>query len=301
MLARLIDNTVAITSTIALLALDHTGYLGSLGDVPLCFGVISSTRYALSGFTWPLGNGSYIALNTAIEPKCETQMVLPAFLNAKYTPEGDAYWMGGVPVAPLAAGVPYAIDQGFDFSFGLQGNMYGDHIGLIYPSNSIEFNWVTQCFPVLATNPVTCRQLGKVAINDTAISVAGGGCDISKSFPYLNTTTDPVTAVGVCTDVSPTIGSSMITIGSTGSHASDLAISLNSDNLDVDLEGRRSLAVSCSVDIASSLGFRLLNFSRTPPVASPDDFTDHGQTFATHITVAANYCTPISPQGPVKV
>lgn len=297
------DNTVVITGTIALLALDHTGYLGGLGGSPLCFGVLNSTRYARSGFTWPLGNGSYIGLNNAIDPNCETQMVLPAFLNAKYTPKGDAYWMGGVPVSPLAAGVPYSIDQGFDFSFGLMGNMYGDQLGLIYPSNSMEFNWVTQCFPVLATNPVTCHQLGKVAINDSAISVAAGGCEISKSFPYRNTTTDPVTAVGICVDTPQNIGSSTIIIGSTGDHAFELADSLGkTDTLDVDSEGRRSLAVVCNIDIASSLGFRLLNFSRTPPLAEIDDDSwVHPHTFATHVTVAANYCTPISPQGPVNL
>jgi hypothetical protein len=107
-----------ITRTIALLALEHIGPLNTLGDDISCFEILNSTRYAQTGFTWPLGNGSYIALNTALYTGCETQMVLPAFMNTKYTPKEDAYWMGGVSVAPLAAGAPYSIDQGFDFSFG---------------------------------------------------------------------------------------------------------------------------------------------------------------------------------------
>jgi hypothetical protein len=297
------DNIIGISDTVALLSLDHTGAIGNLGDNPLCFGVLNSTRYAQSGFTWPLGNGSYIGLNTAYAPNCETQMVLPTISNAQYTPKGDTYWMGGVPIAPLAAGVPYSIDQGFDYSFGIQGNMYGNRLGVFVPSNSIQFNWVTQCFPVLAKNPVTCRQLGRVDFNnDTAITVSADGCDISRSYLSLNTTMDPVTAVGICTDTSPTIGSSTIVIGSTHSYAGDLEDSLNKlDIVSVDSERRISLAVACNVDIESSLGFRLLNFSRNPPRKVDDDSFLYNPDYATHITVASNHCTPISPQGPVNI
>lgn len=289
-----------VTGTIAQLALDHTGIIPAVGVQPTCLNVLNSTEYAQSAFTWPLGNGSYIGLNTAYLPNCETQMVYPAILNARYTPHGYAYWMGGVPVAPLAAGVPYSIDQGFDYSFGLDGNEYGGQYGIVYASSSSQFNWVTQCFPVLAKNPVNCRRAGTVSVNGSAIFITtDGGCEVERSFAYFNTTTDPVMAAGICIDNSSSVGSSTIVIGATLDYVDDLSTSLNISYL----YRPDTMAATCSVDIASSLGFRLLNFSRNPPQANYDEGSDDtpGQDFATHITVAANSCTPLSPQGPVNI
>lgn len=304
MLIRLTDITVVIASTIALIALDHTSPVLSPTPSP-CFEVTNSSSTP-SGFIWQLSNGSYISLNTSYALGCETQNVLPTFWNVQFTPGGDAYWMGGVPVGPLAAGVPYSIDQGFDYSFGLEGNEYGDQVGILYSSSSAEFNWVSQCFPVVATNPVSCRESGEVTISGSTVSVSAGGCTISRSFQNLNTTIDAATVAGVCTDSSSKIGTATVAIGSINGYVPDLNNAVGTGlGLFTDGDGRLTMSVACTIDIASSLGFRLLNFSRILPQTIPDynsGTNNPGNTgYSFHITAAGNYCTPISPEGPVNI
>ncbi|KAF4635843.1 hypothetical protein G7Y89_g2258 [Cudoniella acicularis] len=281
-------NFPLIASPVALLALDHTSLILTGPTPSPCFDVTNSSNTP-SGFIWQLRNGSYISLNISYTPGCESQNVLPAFWNVKYTPQGDVYWMGGVPVGPLAAGVPYATDFGFDISFGLGSGGYGNQIGLSLLSSSAEVNWISQCFPVVATNPVSCRKSGKVT-----------------SFQNLNTTIDAATVAGVCTDSSPNIGTATVVIGSINGYASDLNDAIDTGKgLFSDADGLVTISVACTIDIASSLGFRLLNFSRIPPQAVPSSTPgtnnpgDTGYPF--HVTAAGNYCTPISPQGPLNI
>jgi hypothetical protein len=294
-----------IASPVALLALDHTSLILTGPTPSPCFDVTNSSSTP-SGFIWRLSNGSYISLNTSYTPDCESQNVLPAFWNIKYTPQGDAYWMGGVPVGPLAAGAPYAIDLGFDTSFGLGSGGYGDQLGLLFSSSTAEFNWICQCFPVIATNPVSCRESGAVTVSGSTVSVDARGCTVSKSFQNLNVTRDAATVVGICTDSSPNIGTVTVVIGSINGYASDLNDAVGTGKaLFSDADGLVTISVACTIDIASSLGFRLLNFSRTPPQAVPSYTSgtnnpgDTGYPF--HVTAAGNYCTPISPQGPVNI
>jgi hypothetical protein len=298
------DDATVIASPVALLALDHTT-LALTGITPSpCLDVTNSSSTP-SGFIWQLSNGSYISLNTSYTPACENQNVLPAFLNVKYTPQGDAYSMGGVPVGPLAAGAPYASDLGFDSSFGLSSPGYGDRLGLIFSSSAAEFNWISQCFPVVATNPVSCHESGEIKVNGSTVSVTAGGCTVSKTFQNLNTTRDAATVAGVCTDSSPDIGTATVVIGSLNGYASDLRDAVNSgEGLFAAPDGMVTVSVACTIDIAPSLGFRLLNFSRIPPQAVPDTSSTEnllGIGYPLHVTAAGNYCTPISPQGPVNI
>lgn len=85
------NNIIRISDTVTLLSLDDISSIGSLGENPLYFSILNSTRCVRSGFTWPLNNGSYIRLNTADAPNCETQIVLSTILNAQYTPRGNTY------------------------------------------------------------------------------------------------------------------------------------------------------------------------------------------------------------------
>lgn len=74
--------------------------------------------------------------------------------------------------------------------------------------------------------------------NAIAISITAGGYDISRSYLSLNTIIYPITTISICIDVTPTVGSSIIVISSTGSHAKDLESSLHKLNItNVDLEG----------------------------------------------------------------
>lgn len=305
MIIGIADDGIVIVNPVALLALDHTTPISYAPTATPCFDVTNSSSTP-SGFVWQLSNGSYISLNTSYAPNCESQNILSAFWNVQFTPEGDAYWMGGVPVAPLAAGVPYSIDDGFDYSFGLNSGGYGGQVGLVFTSSSAEFNWVSQCFPVFATNPVSCRRSGSVTVSGSTVTVDAGGCEISKSFQNLNTTVDAATVAGVCTNSSPNIGTATIVIGSINAYALDLNDAMNS-GISLTTHGDQpvSLSVACTVDIASSLGFRLLNFSRIPPQDAPSYTSgtnnpgDTGYPF--HVTAAGNFCTPISPHGPVNI
>jgi hypothetical protein len=211
--------------------------------------------------------------------------------------------MGGVPVGPLAAGAPYAIDLGFDSSFGLEGGGYGDQLGLIFSSSTASFNWISQCFLVVATNLVSCRESGRVTASGSIVLVDAGGCTVSKSFQNLNTTIDAATVAGVCTDSSPNIGIATVVISSINGYAFDLNDAVGTGKfLSREPDGLVTISVACTIDIASSLGFRLLNFSRIPPQAVPSYTNDPGDTgYPFQVTAAANYYTPISPQGPVNI
>ena len=291
---------VVITSTVAILSVDHSAPISDNSFDP-CLDVTNNTKSG--GFIWQLSNSSYISVNTTYNTHCETQMVLPAFWNVQYTPQKDAYSMGGVPVAPLAAGVPYCIDQGFDCSFGLQASVAGDDIGVLYSSSSASFNWVTQCFPVLTTNPVSCRESGEVTISDSTMTVEARGCTASKSFPDLNSTINAAaTVVGICTGSSPDIGTATVVIGSIGSYAQDLSNTFpTATNISYNSQDRITMSVACTIDIAPSVGFRLLNFSRNLPGSDSDSNTLSNVDYSTHVTVAGNYCTPISPSGPMNI
>ncbi|KAN0099208.1 hypothetical protein V8E51_012983 [Hyaloscypha variabilis] len=300
-------NFPLIASPVALLALDHTTLISTGIDPTPCLDVTNSSSTP-SGFIWRLSNGSYISPNTSYTPDCEIQNVLPAFWNVRYTPAGDAYWMGGVPVGPLAAGAPVAMDDGFDSSFGLSGPVgaVGDQLGLLMSSSTASFNWISQCFPVVATNPVSCRQSGVVTVNGSTVSVEADGCTVSKSFPNLNTTKDAATVAGVCTASSPNIGTSTIVIGSINAYAFDLNDAVETGQfLRSAQDGLITLSVACTIDIAPSLEFRLLNYSRFIPQDIPDfaSGTNNpgGAGYAFHVTASGNYCTPISPQGPVNI
>jgi hypothetical protein len=218
--------------------------------------------------------------------------------NLPLTPKGEAYMMGAIPVGPLSAGVPYTMSQGFEQSFGLlSGDQFYSPDAMIIGSTPPEFNWVSQCFPMVAKNPVACRQQGSITVSGTNITVESNGCSASKGFSSLNTAVDPAMVVGICTGSSNKIGTATIVIGATNSYASELGTALN---LDV---GVQSLSALCSIDIAPTITFRNLNYSRTP--ANAPEFDDGPDGAATadypYYIHASGNCEPLTINGTVYI
>ena len=229
-------------------------------------------------YTWQTPDGSYLALNTtgagALAYQCPTGVVQPTFQDIFSGPHTFEYMMGGVPVSSWAAGVPYSNAGGFGKAFG--SSWYSNW------GSTALLEWATQCLPVVALSPVNCRTAGNVSIGENNnLTVAYGNCTIPSPRLAVNPKNQSASVSGMCTE-GQRVGTGDIMFGSVGLQAGLLATAMG----DTEFNGT-SYAVACSIDVAPTLTYRLLTYSRIE--------TSEGQYYAQKYSVTAasrDLCTP---------
>lgn len=165
------------------------------------------------------------------------------------------YTLAGVPVHQTSLGAPYALDDaGFGVTFGNWRVDLGEE-------KENEFQWVTQCYPTVVSNPVSCSTMGNVTLNGNSLTVDAGNCSITTPIIGTDPETQGATTAGACTS-GLKIGKATIVMGSVNGHARKLA-ALMFDSGFLNQSSQNWYAVACSVDIAPSIAFRLQNYSRT--------------------------------------
>jgi hypothetical protein len=209
---------------------------------------------------------------------CEVQSAITALRALKYTPIPPfVYSMAGVPVDGLAIGAPFSWIRGFDDSFGAQPTDAS-----IHP----VFQWATQCYPVLTTNPVKCHTGGNVTAGTNKLTVNSNGCEVTTPIYSVNPTSGGASAAGACTK-GQNVGRATIVFGSVNDHAGKLAGELNDQEFNATHTSRPTYAAWCSVDIGPTIQFRLLNYSR---VTDYPVYPTEAYAFAVHGSNMT--CTP---------
>lgn len=214
-------------------------------------------------FSWQLPDGSGVSINTTHNQLCETQLPTGVLKYLLYTPGGSAYSMAGIAVDKSAIGAPFnLLSYGFDGSFGAGA----DHMSM-----DPMFQWATQCFPVLGTNPVKCQEGGNVTINTNSITVSANDCEISTPIYSVDPSTQGASAAGACTS-GKAVGTATLVFGSVNSQARLLASIFRESSFN-----GSAFAAFCTVDIGPSFTFRTLNYSRVS--AQLDSDSEEGFQF----------------------
>lgn len=240
-------------------------------------------------FCWQMSNGSFLNVNTSwsedvlSSPIRQVQNLLGNYLQ---TPVGYAYAAEGVAVGNGAIGTPYSLSGGgYPSALGLWGSKYG-------ATRLLQSSII--CSPVLTSNPVKCDKMGNITSSTNNLTVEVEGCRIESPIFGANPRIDSASSLGACSHDQP-MGKATIVIGSVYAHATRLANSMV-DSLPAPLEAA-GYAVSCTVDIQPSLGFRLMNYSRI--VTDDDPLGLSGNSFV--IESSGQSCTPNTASGPVQL
>jgi len=250
-------------------------------------------------FSWTLPNNSTLGLSAIFRvsvPACEVGVAMDYVLTAvpDGRPKGLAYIMRDVQIAQGAAGLPWGINS-LDGVFGI--------------NRTRNFQWASRCLPVLHRNPVRCTRRGQVAIEDSGqISVSSGDCKIIARNLQIHLPDNPAAVLGACTK-NHSLGTATILLGAIngrpdgttdglpnikyGRYAYELAQSMNENVLEVIPKGQSTYAVTCEVDIASSVSFRMLNYSRSDNLGARDTI-GYGTSMK---TVDSGYAYQVQPIG----
>ena len=279
----------AISPTVALVDQPLTAGL-TYDDFSFDFYV--SPNYYGDWFNWALSNGSYLNLNTSMKKfhySTSAVRMVPQYIDAP-SPLGFPYAVQEFVVDPLAIGVPLAVyGGGFPVSLGP------------WAPGSEGFpllQYLVGCFPVLISNPVKCTRTGNLTASAHEIITESNLCRITSPIYTVDPTSQPASSLGACTHDQP-IGKATLVIGSLYQHADFLAEVMN-DKTFASSSTNTSYVVSCEVDIAPSIGFRMANFSRiTDETADGGGFGEDGATFVVRGSDQA--CTPMSKAGPLQI
>jgi len=109
-----------------------------------------------------------------------------------------AYTVDTVAVSTSAIGAPFQIPNtpygpGFALSLGVGAQQPSSAAPDSSPLYSVE-----QCFPVLASYPVSCRPGDNVSVGSNVVTVQAGACTISTPVFAIDPRTQSATAAGIC-------------------------------------------------------------------------------------------------------
>ena len=205
-------------------------------------------------------------------------------------PREFSYAVQQFAVDPLAIGVPFALyGGGFPVELGLWGPgsesfpLLQDLVG---------------CFPVLISNPVQCTRTGNLTASVHEIITESNQCRITSPIYTVDPTSKPASSLGACTH-NQTVGKATLVIGAVYEHADFLAEVMNDKDF-ASSSTNTKYVVSCEVDKAPSIGFRMVNFSRITDVTGDyGAFSLDGVTFV--IQGSDQECVPMSTVGPLQV
>ena len=216
-------------------------------------------------YSYKLSNGSYLSLN-ASSSNCAAinQVDFSTAFDVQIEPDWFGsyiygYKLGGVAVATSALGTPFDSGAYFDISFGNFATTW---------SLSPLFQYATTCFPILASNPVTCRQTGAVSNAQNEVTVEAEGCKISTPIFSVDSSNAGAGSAGVCTD-GHDVGRATIVLGSVNSWAPSLAKQMGVPAASA--VNITSYSVACKVDISSSISTTEVKYSRISPGSNGGD------------------------------
>ncbi|KAI8632727.1 hypothetical protein F5Y19DRAFT_491367 [Xylariaceae sp. FL1651] len=132
-----------------------------------CFGICQTDcDHIRSAYSWPLDNGS--RLYVAIDGDCPTTFMPQLASGINYmNPDDHVYVESGVAVDRTAIGAPTTIFTGAAF-----GNVSSQ-----YKQALVK---LTQCVPVMTSNPVRCQKSGKVtAVTQSELATRAGNVTVS--------------------------------------------------------------------------------------------------------------------------
>jgi hypothetical protein len=133
---------------------------------------------------------------------------------------------------------------------------------LEYGDSSL-FQYATACVPILNRNPIQCRKTGNITIGTNEVTVEANGCKIISPIFSVDPSFQGATSSGACTD-GLDIGNAIIVMGAVNSHAALLAQVMYDSTFTAPQQGPATYAVACSVDMAPSIAFSLVNYTRVP-------------------------------------
>ena len=216
------------------------------GITPSSNSVFRSTRtFLFTGYS----NSTCSNLGLVNEPfsSCLTKYAIDLVFDT-YLTDTYPYDILGIPVNRYAIGTPLGIGE----------------TSYISPP-SLDTTGLTQyktgCFPVLTSNPIQCHQTGTVTIGTNNVTVEADGCTIVSPIFAVDPATQPATSKGVCKDTI-NCGQGTIVIGAVNGHAGLLAEAMFDTSFTPPSNRSATYSVSCTVEIAPSIEFRTVNFSR---------------------------------------
>jgi hypothetical protein len=145
----------------------------------------------------------------------------------------------------------------------------------------------------LIRNPIRCRTTGNVTIGTNEVTVEANGYKIITPIFSVDPSSQGATSSGACTD-GLELGNSIIVMGAVNSHAALLAEAIYDPNFTPPQQGPATYAVACIVNMAPSIAFSLVNYTRQ---ALQVDDIDSTTSFATFIiNGTGQLCTPFPAQ-----
>ena len=169
-------------------------------------------------------------------------------------PDEFAYADQGVAVDRSAIGAPYTIYS--------SDPTISPNLSLALAKHGEDLLEITQCVPVMTSNPVSCRTGGSVRVISTQstpeIYVSSQNC--SQTNPTQVLLPGCVMSMGIC--IHDEIGQATIVLGGIGSYAIELAYSIGDRTLQNDTHNENiSYAVTCEVDTRSVIQYRAVKLS----------------------------------------
>lgn len=231
------------------------GHAGPGHNINNCV-VGGSDGTANATFSWKAGSNLYLYVNETINSHCPVHNVLPILQN--YAPVASrkwAYTLNNIPVDQSAVGVPCRLPF-MDFSgpFAIDSNPTSRYYG-----SDAEFEWVTQCFPVLVSNPVRCVENGTVVAGRDSVTVSLADFSSTTPIHAVDPASGGASSAGAWTD-GYEIGKAAMLIGAVNEQANQLASIMAYDKAQT--TSGSAYSVVCSVDVAPAISYRLVNYSR---------------------------------------
>ena len=203
-------------------------------------------------YLWQIPNGTYFRVWPNVGT-CPPRYAV-ALMNNINTQNPDAFAYGdeGVAVDRSAIGAPY--------TFYSSNPTKSPNLSLALAQHGEDLLEITQCVPVMTSNPVSCRTGGsvtKTTISPT-ITVTGGNC--SQDNPINAAQPGPAMSMGIC--MRDEIGQATIILGANGAYAVELAYSIGDRTIQNDTRNDSiDYAVTCEVDTRSVIQYRAVKLS----------------------------------------
>jgi hypothetical protein len=204
-----------------------------------------SSESGQTSLNWLTSNGVTFDVQVN-DPLCPPSRAVSLMNNINLaTPTEFAYSDFGIEVEPGAVGAPISI--------------YTSNTTLSSPLRSLLFQYdtdlihVTQCVPVMTSNPISCQKKGNVTAQYPFLSVSSedGGCKAGKNAPV-----DVV--MGICTR--GYIGQATIVIGAYGELSKFVAEAMG-DLGSGPFTEQSSYAVTCMVDTRAAIQYQSITLT----------------------------------------
>jgi hypothetical protein len=196
-------------------------------------------------YLWQAPNGSYFRVWPNVGT-CPPRYAVELMNNINIQdPDSFAYGDLGVAVDRSAIGAPYTLYS--------PNPAISPYLSLALAQHGENLLEITQCVPVMTSNPVSCQTGGTFSRTPTTMFVSGGNC--SDHGPVNVDSSSPAMSMGIC--MHDDVGQATIVLGANGGYAIDLAHSIGDQTIRNDTQDNTvTYAVTCQVDTRSAIQYR---------------------------------------------